>query len=143
MNDRPTDTEGDWPVRGWFEKGDRDLRAAQSLMDDPDPVTDIICFHCQQAAEKYLKGFLVHSEAGFARVHDLRYLLNLCLEIDAEFERLAEEIDDLNSYAVEPRYPADLPIHYPAEEARHAIDLAVRVLDFVRDQIPSNLEGKA
>ncbi len=120
------------PVQGWLEKGDHDLRAAQSLMREPEPLTDIVCFHCQQAVEKYLKGFLVYHGAGFARVHDLRYLLNLCQEIDDAFAALGDQIDDLNGYAVEPRYPVDLPIYYPVEEARHALDLAQQVIVFVQ-----------
>lgn len=141
MNDRHIDERLAWPVRGWLEKGDNDLQAAQSLMEDPEPLTDIICFHCQQSAEKHLKGFLVYHGIGFARVHDLRYLLNLCQEIDAEFGALDAEIDDLNDYAVEPRYPADLPIYYPKAEARHAIDVARQVIAFVRDRLPLDRKG--
>jgi HEPN domain-containing protein len=139
MSERPTDEQVNWPVRGWLEKGEHDLRAAQSLIDDPAPLTDVICFHCQQAAEKYLKGFLANHDIVFARVHDLRYLLNLCIDIDAEFEALHADIDDLNDYAVEPRYPADLPILYPVDEARRAIKLAERVVAFVGDKLPSIL----
>jgi HEPN domain-containing protein len=45
-------------LRQWLEKADHDLMAAEYLttMHYPRP-DEIICFHCQQAAEKYLKGF--------------------------------------------------------------------------------------
>ena len=42
-------------LRQWFEKADHDLQAAEYLttMHYPRP-DEIICFHCQQSAEKYL-----------------------------------------------------------------------------------------
>jgi len=38
---------------------------------------DTIAFHCQQAAEKYLKGFLLFLDIPFKRQHSLNYLLGL------------------------------------------------------------------
>ena len=34
-------------------------------------ILNIICYHCQQAAEKYLKGFLVSKYIPFEKTHDL------------------------------------------------------------------------
>lgn len=89
-----------------------------------------------------MKGFLTYHEAEFARVHDLRYLLNLCQAIASEFEIMEAEIEELNEYTVEPRYPADLPIYYPLQEAQRAIELARYVLDFVQERFSSEIEGK-
>lgn len=40
-------------ARSWFAKADEDLYAAEQLMQNPRhvPVT-IVCFHCQQCAER-------------------------------------------------------------------------------------------
>ena len=38
-------------------------------------IREIVGFHCQQAAEKYLKAFLTHSRIEFPRTHDLKALL--------------------------------------------------------------------
>lgn len=43
--------------RGWFLKGESDLSAAHRILDGEGPY-DTACFHAQQAAEKFLKGFL-------------------------------------------------------------------------------------
>ena len=43
----------------WFSKADHDLQTVEILFTDPKPPTDTLCFHCQQAVEKYLKGMLV------------------------------------------------------------------------------------
>jgi HEPN domain-containing protein len=37
----------------WFRKADHDLTSAHKLIEDAD-ILDNVCFHCQQAAEKYL-----------------------------------------------------------------------------------------
>lgn len=45
-------------ARGWFASGDSDLRSARALheLSPPEPAT--AAFHCQQAAEKYIKAYL-------------------------------------------------------------------------------------
>lgn len=44
-------------VRGWFLKADSDLADARRTIASEGPY-DTACFHAQQAAEKYLKGYL-------------------------------------------------------------------------------------
>lgn len=46
-------------VRQWVLKADLDYQGADQLLQSADPLRDIVAFHCQQAAEKYLKAFLV------------------------------------------------------------------------------------
>ena len=38
----------------WVLKAEDDIEAARSLAQEARPKRDIVCFHCQQAAEKYL-----------------------------------------------------------------------------------------
>lgn len=57
-------------VRQWVEKADHDLRNADhtlTLHDEECPF-DTVCFHAQQCAEKYLKGWLVYSNVDFPRI---------------------------------------------------------------------------
>jgi HEPN domain-containing protein len=42
-------------VRQWFAKAELDYCAAERLVKDPEPLREVIGFHCQQAVEKYLK----------------------------------------------------------------------------------------
>ena len=51
-------------TREWVNKAEADYRAAGRLHRGSDPLHDIVCFHCQQCAEKYLKGLL--EELGLA-----------------------------------------------------------------------------
>ncbi len=47
-------------VKQWIEKGDHDLGTAQVTYLYLPQYRDTIAFHCQQAAEKYLKGYLIY-----------------------------------------------------------------------------------
>ncbi len=65
-------------IHAWFKKADEDLYSAQQLLKSEGYLSiSVICFHCQQAAEKYLKGFLVYRNIEFKKTHDLLYLLSL------------------------------------------------------------------
>jgi HEPN domain-containing protein len=46
-------------VQSWLTKAQHDLAAARKLSDEPDSYLDTAIYHCQQAAEKVIKGFLV------------------------------------------------------------------------------------
>src|SRR5262249_8357187 len=69
------------------------------------PLHDLVCFHCQQAAEKYLKALLQEAGAAVPRTHDLEDLLDLLLPHDATLARLRSRLRFLNRYAVDYRYP--------------------------------------
>ncbi|WP_071527339.1 HEPN domain-containing protein [Nodosilinea nodulosa] len=43
----------------WFAKAEAGLQAAELLLNTTTPLLDIVCYHAQQCAEKYLKGYLV------------------------------------------------------------------------------------
>ena len=52
-------------VSKWIKKAENDLLTAERELSFEDPVTPTICFHCQQATEKFLKAFLVHHQIYF------------------------------------------------------------------------------
>ncbi len=54
----------------WIEKAEKDLLTAERELSFQDPVTDTVCFHCQQAVEKYLKAFLVFHQVYFTKTHE-------------------------------------------------------------------------
>jgi len=60
-------------VRGWFQKGDNDLRTLKLLLEAEGPF-DNACFHAQQAVEKYLKGVMLLAGVVFPFTHDLEEL---------------------------------------------------------------------
>ena len=116
----------------WLKKGDSDLRSAEILIKEEHPPTDIACFHCQQAVEKYLKGYLTLQKIDFLKSHDLDYLLKLCKDSDSKFADYEDAVLVLNKYGIEPRYPADIPVYYSVEEAKAAIKLAKDITRFIK-----------
>ena len=130
MNDRQK-----W-VMEWFAKGDHDLRTAETILRLEEPMPDIICFHAQQCAEKYLKGFLSLHGIEVRRTHDLVELITECSKIDLDFLESKDVCEMLTDYAIEPRYP-DISYEYSVEEAEEAYSSAARIRQFVRDKVRS------
>lgn len=121
-------------VRGWLEKARRDLKVAQKELNDPDPFTDIICFHAQQAAEKYLKAYLVWSDLDIPKTHVLEQLVLLIARKDPGFLDLKDEVVLLTPYAVETRYPEfEAPL---LQDAREAVRIAEKVGNTVLKKLP-------
>ena len=69
------------------------------------PPRNAACFHCQQAAEKYLKALLQELGLGVPRTHELEDLLDLLLPHDATLAPLRRSLRSLTPYAVNFRYP--------------------------------------
>lgn len=69
------------------------------------PSFDAICFHAQQAAEKYLKAVLQERDTPFPRVHDLVALLRLLAPPVASLNAIQPELAVLSQLAVATRYP--------------------------------------
>jgi len=117
-------------LQQWFDKGKDDLRSAEYLSTMRHPTPDeIICFLCQQSAEKYLKGFLFSHDIEPEKTHDLEYLLELCQKYNSEFSILLTNVDILNRYSVSPRYPNELQI--TNEDMKTALSYAKSIQEFV------------
>lgn len=119
----------------WVKKAEDDLRSAEVLIGIEEPPTWVVCFHCQQSAEKYLKGYIEKHNVGFEKAHDLIYLLGLCLGIDNEFKKIQPHSDALNRYSIAPRYPLDEAVEYAIEEAKGAVENAGIVKEFVNKKL--------
>lgn len=121
-------------VEQWIKIAERDLRTAKQGLEAHELITDTTCFHCQQAAEKYLKAFLVKNQIEFSKTHNIMSLLNLCATVDQAFKEELAVADVLTDYAVEIRYPDDW--YEPTiEETRQAYEIALKVKDFVLKKI--------
>lgn len=85
-------------IREWLQKADEDLGFAASIIEDS-PFYAQICFHLQQAAEKYLKAVIVAEDLEFQKIHDLVALLKSCLSRRPELISLMPQCKLLNRYA--------------------------------------------
>jgi len=105
-------------VRAWLTKANHDLQAAAYLADAEQPLLDIVVYHCQQAAEKALKGFLTFKNSPFAKTHALGPLVEQASDLDAGFEALLDHAENLSPFAWRFRYPGELLVP-DEDEARN------------------------
>ncbi|MGB4335584.1 MAG: HEPN domain-containing protein [Chromatiaceae bacterium] len=117
-------------VGEWMVKAERDLASAIRLLEGDPPYLDTAVYHCQQAAEKALKGFLAARDQPLRRVHDLVLLIDECTDLDASFGQLAESAEILTPYGTTFRYPG-AACEPRMSEALEAIACAKRILDHV------------
>lgn len=122
-------------VRAWLQRAANDLRGADIDLAASPPLIEDALFHCQQAAEKVMKGFLTAHDWLFRKTHDLDELSRACTEIDPTLSAVLAEARDLTVFAWEFRYPGDTTA--PAEdEARRALATARKVYESVLMRLP-------
>ena len=93
-------------TREWVKKAESDHRVAVGLETGFVPsAADQICFHCQQAAEKYLKALLEEIGQSIPKTHDLLVLLGLVQVHYPNIGGLRRGLSALTRYGIAPRYP--------------------------------------
>jgi HEPN domain-containing protein len=102
-------------VRQWKEKARGDWTAVEILLNSKDCPPEVVCFHCQQFAEKLLKALLTRHTIEAPKTHDLRRLILLAKTIAPELVLLSEQADRLTYHGVETRYPGDSCPASPSE----------------------------
>jgi len=103
------------------------------LRSDPQAYASTICFHAQQAVEKYLKALLAFKGVDFPKTHDVDFLLAECRKITSgELDNL--ELKSLTDFGVSVRYPDDFFVpesadtEYYAEAARKIQGIVLRLI---------------
>ncbi len=123
----------------WLDLAETDLGVARHLYETyrPQPL-EIICYHCQQAAEKAIKAVIVAhgAQGGMPKLHDLSFLLNQLKNMVEIGEEYYDYADALTPYGVAVRYPSELGL-----EERHAKD-ALRYADILLQWAKENCEVK-
>lgn len=96
-------------LKEWVEFARMDFLTAKHLHEymHPKPL-EIICYHCQQAIEKLLKGVLISKGVTIKKTHDLGLLAEMLQEYTEVDEKYLEMCDDLTPYGVKIRYPQEL-----------------------------------
>jgi len=121
-------------IDSWVDKAEKDLLSAKHELSFPDAVTETVCFHCQQAVEKYLKAYLVFLGISFTKTREIGELVTKCEDKDSEISVLKEEADELTDYAVVVRYPDDWFVP-DLEDAEGAFEIANKIREFVVNRI--------
>ncbi len=113
-------------VSRWLRYAREDLEIAQSIIDNEQAMR-AACFHAQQCAEKAIKATYVFLQTGFRKTHDLELLCRNLPE-GWDLSREPERFSWLTVWAVETRYPGDLP-EATEEDARIAVRQAREVYE--------------
>jgi HEPN domain-containing protein len=122
-------------VKPWIQKAENDISSAYILTEKMYPVpTEIVCFHCQQAAEKYLKAFLVYNDQEPPKTHDLIELTRLCSNFDKDFPVIIPKCEYLLPFTAQTRYPGKIEIE--EEDMKKALAFAQAIIEFVKSKLP-------
>ncbi|MDX2029820.1 MAG: HEPN domain-containing protein [Blastocatellia bacterium] len=117
----------------WIEKAEEDWHVLLVLYRArKHPTHNAVCFHAQQCAEKYLKARLIESNVFFPKIHDLIALLILVLPLEPNWTLYQPDLDALNKYAVECRYPG---FSATREHAKHALSICRRIREVARHSL--------
>lgn len=120
-------------TKEWIKKSEGDVGTAVRESSVKEGANwDAVCFHAQQAVEKYLKGILQEIEKPFSKTHDLSVLLELALSEFSELSVLADDLEWLSALAVEFRYPGEEALE---EDAKHALAIMERALSLLKQKI--------
>lgn len=124
-------------VEKWLIKARNDIKVAENELsfNKNEIITEAVCFHAQQAAEKFLKAYLITKNIDFGKTHNLEYLIELCSKEDADFKTL--DTGNLSFYAVEARYPDNFYIP-STEEAEGCMILAKKIMEAVLEKLECN-----
>ena len=120
-------------VMEWLKYAENDLEAVHILANHRPMQLEIICYHCQQSAEKALKAFLLFSDREPPKTHNLETLIDLCCELLNEFEIIIAECEYLNPFGVQPRYPFGLEL--TDDDALISIQKGREIVEFVKERI--------
>jgi HEPN domain-containing protein len=123
-------------AKKWIEKADKDLEIAGLLLKRQKRFLDSVCFHIQQAFEKYLKSILVCNGVFPDKTHDLEKLLNQTLKYNMSLMKWIDVAREITPFAVFPRYPDevfDVPLITIRKLAKKVKVFQLFVKDFIKD----------
>lgn len=94
-------------VRNWLIKSKHDLLTAKKLSTGDECYLDTAIYHCQQSAEKAIKGYLALNNFRPKKTHDVQALVRKAEKINRLFSNYYDAAELLTPYATEFRYPGE------------------------------------
>ncbi|HBB36827.1 MAG: HEPN domain protein [Candidatus Moranbacteria bacterium GW2011_GWC1_45_18] len=121
-------------VKNWLARADEDIKTIELLLKEDKGHPNPVCFHAQQAGEKYLKGFLAYHDLHVRKIHDLEVLLKDSVSVDESFAELMPQVKLLNQFYTESRYPDDY-VEFSLQDAKDGYEAAKEIKIFVLAKI--------
>lgn len=119
-------------AKEWIEKAEEDFGFASTSIEYTNYFAQI-CFHFQQAAEKYLKAFIIANNLEFRPIHNLLELFETCRQKEQNIEEIEEDCRYLNPFYIDTRYPVHWPTHYDRETAIKAKEATENIRKCIKD----------
>lgn len=113
---------------------EKDFRSAKILFEH-NADNEIVCFHCQQAIEKYLKGYLIFKTGELQEGHSLVKLCKKAMIHDNTFGDFLKDLAFVNTYYIETRYPAIDPLIVSKEDTEECFNIAEKLIGKISDLI--------
>jgi len=121
-------------VNEWVKFAQMDYDHAVKTVETHHPIPiEIVCYHCQQSAEKILKAFIILKDGSLIKTHDLDILLEQCKKYSPDFDTFTSACEKLSTYAAQTRYPSDIEL--TETEMRQAIKDTSLILDFTKSKL--------
>lgn len=124
-------------IKQWISKANEDLLVVEKLTEFEIVANASVCFHCQQAVEKFLKAFLISNEIEIKKTHNIEYLLSECADIDLDFVEIDPK--ELSDFGVDARYPGDMYVP-SSEETIEYKNIAFEMKELVEGKIGNILK---
>jgi len=127
-----TNDQNDY-LKNWVFRANEDIAVIENLFkSEPESFASSICYHAQQAVEKFLKAYLVFQNIDFPKTHDLDFLLSECKNINNKVFDI--DLGSLTDFGVSIRYPDDFYLP-DKEEVIFYRDISLKVKKIVEDNI--------
>lgn len=114
----------------WLYYANIDLMAAKLLIETP-LCYNSVAFHCQQAVEKAIKGYLLFRRHRLYDGHNLPWLCKQAMQEDSHFERWLDRASSLNRFYIEARYPADFLLQLDEHQVREILNATNEMISFI------------
>ena len=120
-------------VNEWLKFAERDYEIALHLSKTFHPLPiENICYNCQQATEKALKGILILHTGNYPRTHDIEVLHELCKESGTDFGLTPSMTRTLSRFAKKSRYPDDV-VDFTETDAELGLKYAKQIIDQAKE----------
>jgi HEPN domain-containing protein len=117
----------------WLVRARSNISRARMGKCSPDILYEDLCYDCEQAAEKALKGLLILKGIVPPQTHSIAHLIEVLEKHDCEIPSEVKEAISLTHYAVSTRYPGS---YEPVEKQEYlkALTSAEMVFAWVEQQ---------
>jgi HEPN domain-containing protein len=113
-------------ILAWLRVAESDQRVARLCLNADPPLRDAAAYHCQQAAEKLLKGFLVKAGSHVSKTHDLDARADLVRGHYPAIDDLLTPLPDWTTWSTAYRYPGE-----GGPQPEPSVEELTRALDFI------------